>query len=370
MDSKAEETRSLAEAPLKASTSKGTSEHGPNINETQPADDVPDPDEDDLDDLDDMLDAFSPARGDPNTESLNDPKLANSVGSQSTGDIADDDIPAEDFAKQLQAGMANLLGELGTDVSISSQNLCRKVDILQPDMQAQFADIMKEFGGVERLEGVAPVTPNKVNSEAAKTPASAAASAPASATEESFQETIRKTMERMQASEGKASAAAADDSEDILAELMKQMGSGALGGEGSEEDFSKMLLGMMEQLTNKEILYEPMKELNDKFPAWMESNIATTSKEDLKRYEEQQRVVKEIVARFEEKTYSDENAADRKYIVDRMQKVSTKNLDASQILTKIRCKQRALHHQTSLEIWQQLRKPWQGQKMVVHNNEV
>ena len=83
-----------------------------------------------------------------------------------------------------------------------------------------------------------------------------------------------------------------------------------------------MLLSMMSQLTNKEILYEPMKELHEKFPAWMESHASTEKAEDLARYKDQQRLVGEIVARFERSGYSDENEGDREYIVERMQKVS------------------------------------------------
>lgn len=144
----------------------------------------------------------------------------------------------------------------------------------------------------------------------------------AAAGDASFQDTIRRTMERMQASGDQATAAAAESSpDDLLAEMMKQFGQGGGMGEGSDEDFSKMLMGMMEQLTNKEILYEPMKELDDKFPEWLEKNRATTKPEELKQYEEQQGLVKEIVAKFEEKTYDDSNAADREYIVNRMQKV-------------------------------------------------
>jgi len=82
---------------------------------------------------------------------------------------------------------------------------------------------------------------------------------------------------------------------------------------------------MMTQLTNKEILYEPMKELHDKFPAWMakqEGGKGEVGKEDMARYVEQQRLVGEIVARFETKGYRDENEGDREYIVERMQKVS------------------------------------------------
>ncbi|RYC54978.1 hypothetical protein CHU98_g11234 [Xylaria longipes] len=138
----------------------------------------------------------------------------------------------------------------------------------------------------------------------------------------SFQETIRRTMARMQASGDQATAAAtAEGSEDdFIAEMMKAM-KDMPGGDGNEEDFSKVLMGMMEQLTNKEILYEPMKELNDKYPGWMEKNKDTLTKDDLKRYQEQQVLVAEMVARFQQPTYSDSNPADREYIVDRMQKM-------------------------------------------------
>lgn len=183
-------------------------------------------------------------------------------------------------------------------------------------MQAQFEDMFKQMSGAAAADG------NKSDPKAGGS-ASGDAPKPAAGGEASFQDTIRRTMERMQNSGDQATAAAASGAEDdFMSELLKQLSSGDLNAEGSEEDFSKMLMGMMDQLTNKEILYEPMKELSDKFPEWLEKNKATTSAEDLKRYEEQKTLATEIVAKFEASTYSDSNAADREYIVDRMQKVS------------------------------------------------
>lgn len=190
------------------------------------------------------------------------------------------------------------------------------------DFGKQFEDIMAEMAK-EAPDELAAAE----RGDGAPAPESAAS---AGKNEANFQETIRKTMERMQESGDKAGEAAADaGSDDILAQMLKEMESGGFGGlagaggEGGEgdEDFSKMLMGMMEQLTNREILYEPMKELNDKFPAWMEANREQVAKEDLKRYEEQQSLVKEIVGRFERQGYSDSNSSDREYIVERMQKV-------------------------------------------------
>ena len=226
--------------------------------------------------------------------------------------------------------MADLLGELETS----------------PEMQRQFEHFVKELGGAAEMappqaQSSATVT-SKVKSEAGSS----------TGAEESFQETIRKTMERMQNSGEQATAAAASaDQEDLLAQMMKEMQSGGLDGAGGEEDFSKMLMGMMEQLTNKDILYEPMQELHTKFPMWMSKNRESTAKDDLQRYEEQQRLVGEIVAKFEEKGYSDSNAADREYIVERMQKVrhTPRALHLSWLTTS-RCKQQGLRQPILLVI--------------------
>lgn len=189
-------------------------------------------------------------------------------------------------------------------------------------MQQQFEDMFKQMAAASG-DAVPGVETGAEGSSAAK---SGGADAAADA---SFQETIRRTMERMQTSGDQATAAAATGSgDDFMSELMKQMSSGDFSGEGSEEEFSKMLMGMMEQLTNKEILYEPMKELDDKFPEWFEKNKDSTPADDLKRYEEQRQLVREIVAKFEESSYSDGNAADREYIVDRMQKVRDEDFGA------------------------------------------
>ena len=215
-----------------------------------------------------------------------------------------------------------------------------------PEMQAQFEQMMQELIGAgaaptdeeagEHLQEAAKVVPKveeEEKSEATKSSSSKGASkksGTAGAGSEDFSSTIRKTMERMQHSDSTASASATSKSDsaanlsedDLLAQMMQQLGSGAGGEGGGEEDFNKMLLSMMTQLTNKEILYEPMKELDDKFPAWMEKNEGQVEKGEMERYKEQQGLVKEIVGRFERKGYSDENEEDRDYIVERMQKVS------------------------------------------------
>ncbi|KAI1370161.1 Pex19 protein family-domain-containing protein [Hypoxylon crocopeplum] len=268
--------------------------------------DVSDPDEDDLDDLDDMLDEFSNVKVDakePVTTSAPGPATSASTSAPAGASLDLDNpldgldgLSEEEFEKKLEASMAELMNGLENS-----------------DMQAQLENIFKGLEGTtaEGVEGMAGSVPQSSSKAAADLSQDA-----------SFQETIRKTMERMQESGDQATAAAAAEGseDDFIAEMMKAM-KDIPGGGGSEEDFSKVIMGLMEQLTNKEILYQPMRELNEKFPGWMEENKDTLAKDDLKRYQEQQALVAEMVAKFEEPTYSDSNAADREYIVDRMQKM-------------------------------------------------
>lgn len=283
---------------------------------------APDPEEDDLDDLDDVLDSFqakpAAAAAAPTPATSAPPPTSGPGRPPTSQDASAPAAPPEDFTKQIQESMANLMSELDSN----------------PDMQAEFEKMMAELisadGGAAGAAGLAGVQAGAAAAQqppTSSTPKAAPAASQASSTttgkkdEADFQSTIRKTMERINASDSTATAstsAAPSSEEDLLAAMMKELGG---GGEGGEGDFNSMLMNMMAHLTNKEILYEPMKELHDKFPAWMEKNAEKEKKEDLDRYKEQQRLVGEIVGRFERKGYKDENEDDREYIVERMQKV-------------------------------------------------
>jgi peroxin-19 len=275
----------------------------------QSSDPAPDPGEDDLDDLDDVLDEFAAIK----IDTTSPVPAASGPGRPSAAQDATPVGDEDEFAKQLQSEMAGLLAA--------------------PEMQQQFEELLKGLGeaGPSTSEHAPAAHPD------------AEGSAPTNKAEQSFQDTIRMTMERMKESGDQASAAAASaDSDDILAQMLKEMETGGFGGDGNDEDFSQILMGMMEQLTNKEILYEPMKELNDKFPAWLDVHRDTVDTSDLRRYEEQYRLVSEIVQRFEKAGYSDSNAADREYIVQRMQKMQAAGSPPPDLVGDMNAAQEAL----------------------------
>ncbi|KAI5818714.1 Pex19 protein [Pyronema omphalodes] len=195
------------------------------------------------------------------------------------------------------------------------RDLLKDVDE-NPEMHGQFEALAKELN-----EAMAAST----SAGEARPGTSSSTAAPTG----SFQDQIRQTMERMKSSSAEVDAGLAEDvDDDFLAQMLKSMG----GGEAGEEDFSNMLVNMMEQLTSKEILYEPMKELNEKYPAWMKENEAKTKKEDLERYRVQMGIVREIVERFDRPSYKDENEEDREYIVERMQKMQSAGAPPAELM--------------------------------------
>ncbi|KAL8731330.1 MAG: hypothetical protein Q9166_003554 [cf. Caloplaca sp. 2 TL-2023] len=290
---------------------------------------IPDPDEDDLDDLDELLDEFSSSKINTDQQSTQEStRTPHNPQHDSSSDRETSATAADNFDQQLQAQMAALMG--------NGEN---------PDMRKEIQAILQELGAaVETNPTFGSPTSDHNN---AKTPA---------ATDESFQQAILRTVQRMQDSGNRAHAEVVtdEDSDDILAQMLKEMERGDPSAATGEPEFSRMLMTMMEQLTNKEILYDPMRELNDKFPTWMSNNKASVKADDLVRYEKQQRLIAEIVGKFEDSKYSDTNAKDREYIVERMQEVARNDhvvlIPDSKLTPFARCKQPAVLRQISLAI--------------------
>lgn len=273
---------------------------------------VPDPDEDDLDDLDGLvpdgsdalylgrlicnlglLDEFSSSNVTTVKESSHP---MHALRQSNPPEHKSAPTATDDFNRQLEAQMAALMGD-GEET---------------PEMRAEIQGILQE------LSAVVETDPSSI-----PPPSGTGQAIPLAAGHNKFQDAILKTMQRMQDSGNRANAEAAvcEDSEDMLAQMLKDMQDGDSSASAGEPEISKMLMTMMEQLTNRDILYDPMKELNDKFPAWMSCHKSSTEADDLVRYEKQQQLITDIVGKFEESTYSDSNPKDREYIVERMQAV-------------------------------------------------
>ncbi|KAK9698793.1 hypothetical protein RND81_08G131700 [Saponaria officinalis] len=76
-----------------------------------------------------------------------------------------------------------------------------------------------------------------------------------------------------------------------------------------------MVETMMQQLLSKDILYEPMKEIGERYPKWLEEHKSSLSEEDYKRYSHQYELIQELNGVYD----SDPDNFTR--IVDLMQKM-------------------------------------------------
>ncbi|TMW64822.1 hypothetical protein Poli38472_008989 [Pythium oligandrum] len=109
---------------------------------------------------------------------------------------------------------------------------------------------------------------------------------------------VAKTLQNM--------AKAAEDMEGLEAAKMEQMGEEMMEemmkqfeGMGETSDFQGMVDGMMQQLLSKDVMYDPMKQICERYPAWLAEKESLLSKEDYERYGKQYRYFQEIIAVYE-----------------------------------------------------------------------
>jgi len=68
---------------------------------------------------------------------------------------------------------------------------------------------------------------------------------------------------------------------------------------GEKEDFSEVVDGMMRQLLSKELMYEPMKQVCEKYPEWLALQVDSLPTEEYERYGRQYQYFQRIVAVYE-----------------------------------------------------------------------
>lgn len=105
-------------------------------------------------------------------------------------------------------------------------------------------------------------------------------------------------MESMMKEFGKhfASATAAAEPSTSTEKNNKQKNNSA-----SDNDIQENVLleGMMKQLLNKEVMYDPMKQVSDRFPKWLAEHKSTLSEEEYNRYGQQYQYFQRIVHVYE-----------------------------------------------------------------------
>lgn len=111
--------------------------------------------------------------------------------------------------------------------------------------------------------------------------------------------TIAETLKNL--SQGAEMAMNNELSEEHIASMFSNMGL----SEDGNGDGGFMLQGMMQALLSKEVLYPGLKEIADKYPAWLEENRAKLDETQLDRYTKQCALMKTVCTELEQETESD-----------------------------------------------------------------
>lgn len=216
------------------------------------------------DDLDDLLDEFE----DP---SVPQPAVSESDANTTETKKASADPLNEEFTHNIE-------------------ELIKDLNIEDPEAKVQFEQLVKQFEESHKDEAKKATDP------------------------QNFDNVMKDTMERLKKSGDTIDEQLKNDPsganpEDMLTQLLAGLGNGA-GGEG-DFDMTKLLADMLEQLSSKEVLYEPIKDLNDKFPDFLKEKKGQIPDEEHEKYQQQYEVTNQILAVFDAPDYDSENLEKR-----------------------------------------------------------
>ncbi|KAH9896484.1 Pex19 protein family-domain-containing protein [Cubamyces lactineus] len=294
--------------------------------------------EEDLDDLDDVLEQFNappkpaakpapastaatsqtpPTKDTPSTGSASQQKKPDPFGLESLDD---------DFARELTKGMESLFRDIAQGAGLEDiPDLAKVEEGTTDEERAKAFQAAWEAMLVEGMNG--SMSAEDVGSKgkvAESAPTAGSSSEPAG-----FQDSIKKMMEKLKESDRKADEATAKG--EGLDDIFSRLASDVEGTE-SEEELKGLLENMMSQLMSKEVLYEPLKELNDKYPSYLKDNASKMSADDHKRYTSQSKVVAQIVAIFESPAYTDDDTQAGLKVVELMQEMQEYGSPPSEIM--------------------------------------
>ena len=207
------------------------------------------------------------------------------------------------------------------------------------DLQSEFANLLKEQEGAgadgsEVNKEAIDNFNNLINALGSVSEDTAGAAAAATATKSQdqpedpdFKNVIADTLGRLKDSGTKIDSTLQEEkeagaSDDLLSQLLGQLvdGPGGAGGDGDGIDFNEdgmdnAILNILNQMSSKEVLYEPMLEMKTDFVQWFADHENDEEHKDkIDVYRKQRALVDELVALYEREDY--DNALCREEITN------------------------------------------------------
>jgi len=262
------------------------------------------------DDLDSFLDGVL-----DNFDNQKIPTIQNvkpKTNEENSNDDKKEEKPASDLPEPFDLDLEGIDAEMAKQLT---QGMFQLLQGMDPNDAAEFeSNIEKIAGDLEKNLNVSDKE-TKPNTKGKKTT--------------TFQDTISETISNLKNSSDKVEAEVSETNNDVMEKLLKQM-------EGLvDEDFCDILSGVIDQLMSKELLYDSMKDLADRYPSWIEENKNKLSKKEIENYQNQYSCCKEIVDIFEKYDSNEISKEDNKKVSELMQKMQGYGNPPSEILKEL-----------------------------------
>ncbi|KAG0670874.1 Peroxisome chaperone and import receptor [Maudiozyma exigua] len=203
-------------------------------------------------------------------------------------------------------------GEVGKDT---------EVEKMMTDLQAEFAGLLKQQENTDISDGsVSNEAIDNFNQllgslgQATTTDEDSKKDSSSKAGDETdFKNVIASTLDRLKESGSnidtnlKEESASGPGSDDVLSQLLNQLvNDNSDNGDidFNEDGMDNAILNILNQMSSKEVLYAPMKEMQDDFVKWFDENGNDEKHKDkIDIYRKQQSLVQELVSLYEREDY-------------------------------------------------------------------
>ncbi|CEP61633.1 Pex19p LALA0_S03e07294g [Lachancea lanzarotensis] len=200
------------------------------------------------------------------------------------------------------------------------------------DLQGEFSKLMRENGSVDSADNAKTTENFKELLTALRDAGSSSETKPDITTEgeaPGFKDIVSNTLDRLKEGGTKVDTNLMEEkkkgnSDDILSQLLNQLVDGGEGVDGDDEEgVENAIQSMLNQMSSKEVLYQPMKDMQAEFGSWMAVNETLEEHaQKIGTYRDQFALVNQIVAIYETEGYADSTArAEIGELLDRLEQL-------------------------------------------------
>ncbi|KAH3684489.1 hypothetical protein WICPIJ_004539 [Wickerhamomyces pijperi] len=258
--------------------------------------------DDELDDLDDYLDEFQ-------DQILNNPPQVSTTTATSSSTAVKEPTTSNPATET----NATLDGSDDEQIQKQLNEMMEAMDREQPGTASQFQSLLDEVAKMDQFTTAA--INNSASTEKPSSP---------NGPSKDFKSTIADTLNRVKQSGGKVDQSIKDENNDpakLVQDLFSQLNIEDTMGETGDLDLSSLLADMLDHLVQKDMLYEPLKDIDSKYPQWLIDNQPTITAEQFQKYHKQSIIIHEIVSKFEEESYRDDSKPHKEFISAKLEEM-------------------------------------------------